>query len=219
MDMDCVGSRGCPHRGSWVGVIAQPSTWGQCRPSIEIIPFLPAPSLVCRVTAFPWGRNHHRAVLVGVTLRTWPISLFLGWNWHWWGRSGWRCSCKGFLPFELRSGKPVPLEGKMHSIPGGSVLPRPLGSSSLYIIFHLFFSLRTLCLFSKSAGTDYKHALLLGPFASCSSKPVSILRSLVSVSCRALQHLPVFSPAGSKGEIPPLNMVLDLEVLRGEAEK
>lgn len=74
-------------------------------------------------------------------------------------------------------------------------------------------------MFSKRVGADYKHALLLGPFACCSSKPVSILHSLVSVSCRALQPLPVFSPAGSKGEIPPLNMVLDLEVLCGEAEK
>lgn len=70
-------------------------------------------------------------------------------------------------------------------------------------------------MFSKCAGAGYKHAPLLGPFASCSSKPVSFLHPLVSVRCRALLHL----PAGPKGEISPLNMVLDLEVLCGEAEK
>lgn len=77
-------------------IIAQPSTGGQCRPSIEIIPLLARPLHALQTDGISPGRELSSCCpCLGPELA--PHRFFFGQNRHLWGCSGWQLSDKEFL--------------------------------------------------------------------------------------------------------------------------
>lgn len=130
----------CVHRCGWkswpvtdarLAVVTQPSTWGQCRPSSELTPFLASPLQTLQDDDIPLGRELS-------PFRPCLSPLDLPHVTHWWlfplgcgaGTDG--SSLGGFLSLEFSTehalGDLVTLEEKIRAPHRGSLLPRALGS-------------------------------------------------------------------------------------------